>query len=382
VLIDCKNVGVFIMKKSCLFLNICFFFILINFNSVLTSAFSYRPHPGCNLVYYSQEDDNWCCAYVGGAQFGPHGCKPTCLAMIASSFGHVTSPLEWGEKMLAGHFWRKDGGIGDIPPDIAAKYGVPTSNVEFAMSLEGLNATPLWTQSELEKFLKSSSFPVMASCYFESLEPTMPGETLHAVILSGYRNGQTFLIDPTSNAVTGWWDVSTIWKIRRSRNDGDLVENPWAADFYGISGRQMYAGVYRLYNSRVITIPDANEPGGIKEIGAHHYTENVYEIEKMVNEGWSYEQFAFLDKGEHPLYRLFNPNDGNHHFTMNVNERDDLVSRGWHDEGVGWKVALAGQPVFRIYNPGNGEHIYTLNYEEVKAAVAAGMIDEGIAWWC
>ncbi|MDR0614872.1 MAG: hypothetical protein LBF82_02815 [Lactobacillales bacterium] len=374
------------MKKSRLFLSICVFFIGINFNSVLISAFSFRPHPGCNLVYYSQGDYNWSCAYVGGAQFEPNGCAPTCLAMIASSFGHITSPLEWGEKMLAGHFWRKNGGTGNLPPDIAAKYGLPISYVEFAMSLEGLNATPLWTQSELEDFLKSSSFPVTAACYFESLEPTMPGETLHAVILSEYRNGQTFLIDPSSNAVTGWWDVSTIWKIRRSRSYGDSDKNAWAADFYGISGRQMCAGVYRLYNpfvrDNLIQLPDGVDGFYNEGVGLHHYTINTYEIEKMANEGWSYEQVAFLDKGEHPLYRLFNPNDGNHHFTMNVNERDDLVNRGWHDEGVGWRVALAGQPVFRIYNPGNGEHIYTLNYEEVKAAVAAGMIDEGVAWWC
>jgi hypothetical protein len=93
----------------------------------------------------------------------------------------------------------------------------------------------------------------------------------------------------------------------------------------------------------------------------------------MVNEGWDYEQVAFLEKGGQILYRVYNSQDGNHHFTMNSYEKDNLVSRGWNDEGVGWRVASNGRPVYRIYNRGNGEHIYTLNYEEVKAAVEAGM---------
>jgi hypothetical protein len=144
---------------------------------------------------------------------------------------------------------------------------------------------------------------------------------------------------------------------------------------------------YRLYQPRALftgyTYPDPNDPGYCVDnyIGLHHYTTNVYEIEQMVNNGWDYEQVAFLDKGERWLYRVYNPNDGNHLFTLNSHEKDELTALGWHDEGVGWRVSLSGKPVYRIYNPGSGEHIYTLNYEEVKAAVAAGMHDEGIAWW-
>jgi hypothetical protein len=367
------------MKKSRLFLNICFFFILINFNSILVSAeYGDQPFPGCNLVYYSQGDPNWHEAYVGGAQFGPHGCGPTCLAMIASSFGHVTSPLEWGHKMNDGGFWDEGLPISKMEGDIV------THTYSYAISLEGLNETPLRTLEELINFLKTP-YPVIGSCDFHLLEPPFTDGKLHAVILHGYQDGKTFLIDPSSNSRTGWWDIATIFNIRRTKT----YEDKYPKDRYqftcfrGVSGRPMYAGVYRLYNPFVRDNP-IQLPGGVynEGVGLHHYTMNIYEIEKMLNEGWSYEQVAFLDKGEHPLYRLFNPNDGNHHFTMNVNERDDLVNRGWHDEGVGWKVALAGQPVFRIYNPGNGEHIYTLNYEEVKAAVAAGMIDEGVAWWC
>jgi hypothetical protein len=266
---------------------------------------------------------------------------------------------------------------------------IASSSEEYAASLEGLTINELWTQEELENFLKSP-YPVLGSCRFTE------SESLHQIILHGYKNRQTFLIDPDTNNKTGYWDISTLWNLARAEEKYSSRKYRESIDplsdvrnfpaFYGISGRPMYSGVYRLYQPRAIFTGytcDPNYPEFRIDnyIGLQHYTTNIYEIEKMVNEGWDYEQAAFLDKGDQTLYRVYNPQDGNHHFTMNSYEKDDLVSRGWNDEGVGWRVASSGRPIYRIYNRGNGEHIYTLNYEEVKTAVEAGMEDEGIAWW-
>ncbi|MDR1521331.1 MAG: C39 family peptidase [Streptococcaceae bacterium] len=341
-----------------------------------------RPFPECNVVYFSQGDPAWHDQYVGDAPFGPNGCGPTSYAMVFSSFGNLMSPLEWAKKLYdAGYY---DEGIAGKSKEAATADSTPTSSVVYAASLMDLKAIPLWTQEELENFLKTSN-PVLASGKFNP-----NSKYLHGFILQGFQNGKTFVIDPDSNYRTGYWDILNIFNIRHGKsfeNDfpGSHLTN---AAFYGISGRPMISAVYRLYQPRAIftnyTYPDPIDPGRRVDnyIGLHNYTSNVYEVDQMVNNGWDYEQVAFLDKGERWLYRVYNPNDGNHLFTMNSHEKDELLSLGWRDEGVGWRVSMSGKPVYRIYNPGSGEHIYTLNYEEVKAATAAGMIDEGVAWWC
>ena len=40
-----------------------------------------------------------------------------------------------------------------------------------------------------------------------------------------------------------------------------------------------------------------------------------------------------------PVFRVYNPNDGNHHYTMNKQEKDFLVSLGWQDEGLAFRTA-------------------------------------------
>ena len=55
--------------------------------------------------------------------------------------------------------------------------------------------------------------------------------------------------------------------------------------------------------------------------------------------GWTQEGIAcYLFQtqvtGSVPLYRLYNPNDGNHHWTMDANEYNFLNSIGWNDEGI------------------------------------------------
>jgi hypothetical protein len=306
-----------------------------------------RPFPECNVVYFSQGDPAWHDQYVGDAPFGPNGCGPTSYAMVFSSFGNLMSPLEWAKKLYdAGYF---DEGTKNKSKEKAATDGTPTSAEEYGASLMGLKAVPLWTQEELESFLKTFN-PVLASGKFNP-----NSKYLHEFILQGFQDGKTFVIDPDSNYRTGYWEIADIFNIRHGKSFEDdfpgyhLIN----AAFYGIFGGPMYNAVYRLSQPRAIfagyTYPDPNDPGYCVDnyIGLHHYTTNVYEIEQMVNDGWNYEQVAFLDKGERWLNRVYNPNDGNHLFTMNSHEKDELVALGWHDEGVGWRVSMSGKPVYR-----------------------------------
>ncbi len=89
------------------------------------------------------------------------------------------------------------------------------------------------------------------------------------------------------------------------------------------------------------------------------------------------------------LFRFYNPGNGDHFYTANKAE----IPAGYISEGVACKVYLNDKeklqwhlkgndpidvglvPLFRYYNPGNGDHFYTAN----KAEIPAGYISEGIA---
>lgn len=135
--------------------------------------------------------------------------------------------------------------------------------------------------------------------------------------------------------------------------------------------------VYRLYNT---------------VSGLHHYTTAKGERDTLVTlageqnqfigKGWLSEPVVFYASAEgEPVYRLYDPNDGNHLWTMDANERQHLTSIGWRDEGVAWRVsAQATVPVYRLYYPFNREHLYTTDKGEYDALPARGWRQEGVAW--
>ena len=58
--------------------------------------------------------------------------------------------------------------------------------------------------------------------------------------------------------------------------------------------------------------------------------------------GWHDEKVAWYTSKKTqsaPVFRVYNPNDGNHHYTMNKQEKDVLVSYGWQDEGIAFRTA-------------------------------------------
>jgi hypothetical protein len=132
--------------------------------------------------------------------------------------------------------------------------------------------------------------------------------------------------------------------------------------------------VYRVYN---------------RNSGLHHYTTNPNERAALIRLGWNDEGTSFyaVQSGSaksgslKPVYREYNPHDGNHNWTLNPNEHRTLVKLGWRDEGVAWYANPAGPvTVYRLYNPHSGEHVYTTSTKEYAAVGAAGWRQEGTAW--
>ena len=119
--------------------------------------------------------------------------------------------------------------------------------------------------------------------------------------------------------------------------------------------------------------------------GEHLYTVDEKEYKHVASVGWDAEGVAFMaeeEKNGQALYRVYNPNSGLHHYTTDETEKNTLVSLGWHDEKVAWYTSKKTQsaPVFRVYNPNDGNHHYTMNKQEKDVLVSLGWQFEGIAF--
>ncbi|MDO5347632.1 MAG: hypothetical protein Q4F14_03640, partial [Bacillota bacterium] len=119
--------------------------------------------------------------------------------------------------------------------------------------------------------------------------------------------------------------------------------------------------------------------------GEHLYTVDEKEYKHVASVGWDAEGVAFMaeeEKNGQALYRVYNPNSGLHHYTLDEKEKNTLVLLGWRDEKVAWYTSKKPQsaPVFRVYNPNDGNHHYTMNKQEKDVLVSYGWQFEGIAF--
>lgn len=124
--------------------------------------------------------------------------------------------------------------------------------------------------------------------------------------------------------------------------------------------------VYRLYN-----------PGN----GDHFYTVDKNEYEKLATKGWKQEGVAWnAPNSGKKTYRLYNASSGQHIWTVSLHEAQTLWDLGWEFEGVTW-YSSGNKAVWRLYNPGgDGQHLYTTSNDEQASCVRAGWRQEGIGF--
>ena len=68
-----------------------------------------------------------------------------------------------------------------------------------------------------------------------------------------------------------------------------------------------------------------------------------------------------------PIYRLYNPDNGEHLYTSDAHESEVLHKYyGWGYEGIAWYCAESGTPVYRLYNSGLCNHLYTTDTNEIN----------------
>ena len=110
-------------------------------------------------------------------------------------------------------------------------------------------------------------------------------------------------------------------------------------------------------------------------------------------------QAKIVEVGDTPLYRVYNPNNGDHYFTTDKTEASHLVDLGWKAEGAPSKVvsnryntvfvgkndkgedvnvavsANLGTQIWSAYNPNTGEHLLVVE-GEADALAKVGWVKE------
>ena len=182
--------------------------------------------------------------------------------------------------------------------------------------------------------------------------------------------GKGGVVENKGNATTTTVQENEVVEKQEVTADKEVVTKPAPTSGSGGGATVKLNPVYRAYN-----------PNN----GEHLYTVDEKEYKHVASVGWDAEGVAFMaeeEKNGQALYRVYNPNSGLHHYTLDEKEKNTLVALGWRDEKVAWYTSKKPQsaPVFRVYNPNDGNHHYTMNKQEKDVLVSYGWQDEGLAF--
>lgn len=152
-------------------------------------------------IYYSQLDTRWRYSRFGKYTFGASGCVPTSLAMgISSVTNKVVSPVEVGKYLYNYTNKFNKSGIG------TSGAGIISGALNYGLNVKGLNSV-----AEIKAALQRGHSVIAAvrggTVFVKS------GST-HAIVLTGYKNGTTFVKDPYNSNNNRWFDINYLYNIR------------------------------------------------------------------------------------------------------------------------------------------------------------------------
>lgn len=153
-----------------------------------------------NTPYYNQKDERWGNTLYGGYKMGATGCVPTSLSMIISSL----SGKEILPTMVADYLYY------DTVEFNRGSQGTSGNGVLLASKHFGMTPTALGSVNELTNALKEGHY-VSASVQMNKFSP-WPFGTSHAIVLKGYSNGNTYVLDPYNAANNGWYPIDALWR--------------------------------------------------------------------------------------------------------------------------------------------------------------------------
>ena len=160
--------------------------------------------------YYNQRDPRWGNTHYGYYTMASTGCAPTALSMVFSSLTGTTV----------------------LPTDVATY--LYNETVEFNRGGEGttgrgvlmasnkwqFSATVLSSSNSLAAVLQEGHH-VVAAVQQNKFSPWGWG-TSHEIVLKGYSNGMTYVLDPYNSANNGWYPIQALWN-EQSTQYGDIA---------------------------------------------------------------------------------------------------------------------------------------------------------------
>ena len=160
-----------------------------------------------NTPWYFQRDPQWSSELLRGITMGVSGCVPTSLSMIFNGFGENTTPIEVARWIIENtESMNTNGYVGTRAKGSAA-----------ALKAWGFDYKVINTKEDVKQALVEGK--TILACVGQG-HFVRAADGAHAIVLSGYQDGKTFVRDPENNGNSKWFDIDFLWN-QRSFDEGD-----------------------------------------------------------------------------------------------------------------------------------------------------------------
>ena len=161
-----------------------------------------------NTPWYFQRDPQWGSEILKGITMAVSGCVPTSLSMIFNGFGENTTPIEVARWIIENtESMNTNGYVGTRAKGSAA-----------ALKAWGFDYKVINTKEDVKQALVEGK--TILACVGQG-HFVRAADGAHAIVLSGYQDGKTFVRDPENNGNSKWFDIDFLWN-QRSFDEGDI----------------------------------------------------------------------------------------------------------------------------------------------------------------
>ena len=161
-----------------------------------------------NTPWYFQRDSRWGSELLRGITMAVSGCVPTSLSMIFNGFGENTTPIEVARWIIENtESMNTNGYVGTRAKGSAA-----------ALKAWGFDYKVINTKEAVKQALVEGK--TILACVGQG-HFVRSSDGAHAIVLSGYQDGKTFVRDPENNGNSRWFDIDDLWN-QRSFDEGDI----------------------------------------------------------------------------------------------------------------------------------------------------------------
>lgn len=165
------------------------------------------------LPQYYQADARWSFKRYGMSNMKTTGCVPTSLSMIISGLKEDVTPVQVADYIY------------DTSMEMNTLFS-GTSSLGAVAALEhwGFNYRIVNSKEDLKTALQNGNIVFGAVGHGTFVK----GYSTHAIVLSGYHNGNTHAVDPDNQEKTNkWYSIDDIWAQRSMELEDNAAGGPF-----------------------------------------------------------------------------------------------------------------------------------------------------------